>query len=100
MNVSEKVKKDVLAVYGLIAEAESHVHGVPVTEIHFHEVGTMDALADVTAVAMLMEEIGAEKIVASPIHVGSGQVRCAHGILPVPAPATAHIVYTYGCGPS
>ena len=82
MNVSEKVKKDVIAVYGLIAEAESHVHGVPVTEIHFHEVGTKDALADVTAVAMLMEELGVEKVYASPIHVGKGQVRCAHGILP------------------
>ncbi len=92
MNVSEKVKKDVMAVYGLIAEAESHVHGVPVTEIHFHEVGTKDALADVTAVAMLMEELGVEKVYASPIHVGKGQVRCAHGILPVPAPATAHIL--------
>ena len=78
MKVSDKVKTAVLAVYGLIAEAESHVHGVPVTEIHFHEVGTMDALADVTAVAMLMEEIGADRVVASPVHVGSGQVRCAH----------------------
>lgn len=92
MKVSDTVKTAVLAVYGLIAEAESHVHGVPVTEIHFHEVGTMDALADVTAVAMLMEEIGADKVVASPVHVGSGQVRCAHGILPVPAPATAYIL--------
>jgi hypothetical protein len=92
MKVSDTVKTAVLAVYGLIAEAESHVHGVPVTDIHFHEVGTMDALADVTAVAMLMEEIGADRVVASPIHVGSGQVRCAHGILPVPAPATAYIL--------
>ncbi|MBQ3356525.1 MAG: nickel pincer cofactor biosynthesis protein LarC [Oscillospiraceae bacterium] len=90
--VSEKVKADVLAVYTLIAEAESHAHGVPVTEIHFHEVGTMDAVADVTAVCMLMERIGAEQVVVSPIHVGSGQVRCAHGILPVPAPATAFLL--------
>ena len=53
--VSERVKKDVLAVYSLIAQAESHVHGVPVTDIHFHEVGTMDAVADITMVCMLME---------------------------------------------
>lgn len=92
LNVSEKVKKDVMAVYNLIAEAESHAHGVPVTEIHFHEVGTMDAVADVTAVCMLMEEIGADRVIVSPIHVGSGQVKCAHGILPVPAPATAFIL--------
>lgn len=92
LKVSGKVKKDVMAVYNLIAEAESHAHGVPVTEIHFHEVGTMDAVADVTSVCMLMEAIGAQKIIVSPIHVGSGQVKCAHGILPVPAPATAYIL--------
>ena len=92
LDVSEKVRQDILAVYGLIAEAESHAHGVPVTEIHFHEVGTMDAIADVTAVCLLMEELAPDEIIASPVHVGSGQVRCAHGILPVPAPATAYIL--------
>ena len=90
--VSGQVKKDILAVYGLIAEAESHVHGVPVTEIHFHEVGTMDAVADITAVCMLMERIAPDQVLVSPVHVGSGQIKCAHGILPVPAPATAHIL--------
>ncbi len=90
--VSEKVKNDVMAVYGLIAEAESHAHGVPVTEIHFHEVGTMDAAADITAVCMLMERLSPDEVVVSPVHVGSGQVKCAHGILPVPAPATAYIL--------
>lgn len=90
--VSGKVKKDILAVYGLIAEAESHAHGVPVTEIHFHEVGTMDAVADVAAVCLLMDRIAPGQVIASPVHVGSGQVKCAHGILPVPAPATAYIL--------
>lgn len=90
--VSEKVRGDIAAVYGLIAEAESHAHGVPVTEIHFHEVGTMDAVADVTAVCLLMERLGVEQVVVSPVHVGSGHVHCAHGILPVPAPATAYIL--------
>ena len=92
LDASEKVKKDVLAVYNLIAEAESHAHGKPVTKIHFHEVGTMDAIADVTMVCMLMEELAPDKIIVSPVHVGSGQVKCAHGILPVPAPATAYIL--------
>ena len=91
-NIPEKVKKDVLSVYGLIADAESKVHGVPVTDIHFHEVGTMDAVADVTAVCLLMNELSPDEIIASPIHVGSGNVKCAHGILPVPAPATAYIL--------
>ncbi len=93
------VSRDVLAVYRLIAEAESHVHGVCVDQIHFHEVGSLDAIADVTAVCLLIYELAPEKIVCSPIHVGSGQVACAHGILPVPAPATAHIlrdIPTYG----
>ena len=92
LNISDKVRRDVLAVYDLIAQAESHAHGVSVEQIHFHEVGTMDAIADVTAVCYLMDKLGIEKVYASPVHVGSGQVRCAHGILPVPAPATAHIL--------
>ena len=95
MHLSDKIRTDVMAVYHLIAEAESKAHGVPVSEIHFHEVGNLDAIADVTAVCLLMDKLGAKKIIASPIHVGSGQVHCAHGILPVPAPATAHILQ--GC---
>lgn len=90
--VSEKVRQDVLAVYQLIAEAESHAHHCTVEEIHFHEVGNMDAVADITGVCLLMEMIGADEILCSPVHVGSGHVRCAHGILPVPAPATAYLL--------
>lgn len=92
LDIPENVKKDVMAVYRLIAEAESAAHGREVTEIHFHEVGTMDAVADVTAVCLLMNEIKPDAVFASPVHVGAGQVRCAHGILPVPAPATAYIL--------
>ena len=92
LNIPEQVKQDVMAVYGLIAEAESHAHGVPVTEIHFHEVGTMDAIADITAVCLLMHKIAPDQVIVSPVHVGSGHVHCAHGILPVPAPATAYIL--------
>ncbi len=92
LNVSEKAKGDIVAVYNLIAEAESHAHGRPVEEIHFHEVGNMDAVADVTAFCLLIEELAPGRIIASPVHVGSGSVRCAHGILPVPAPATAYIL--------
>ena len=92
LNLPDQVKQDVMAVYGLIAEAESHAHGVPVTEIHFHEVGTMDAIADITAVCLLMNKIAPDQVIVSPVHVGSGHVHCAHGILPVPAPATAYIL--------
>ena len=75
--VSEKVRADLRAVYDSIAQAERHVHGVPVTASHFHEVGTMDAVADVTAGCLLMEELAADQVIASPVHVGSGTVRCA-----------------------
>ena len=92
LQVSDFVKKHVLEVYNLIAQAESHAHGKPVTDIHFHEVGTMDAVADITAACMLLELLAPEKIIASPVNVGSGQVHCAHGILPVPAPATAFLL--------
>lgn len=99
LQVPEEVRTHILAVYRLIAQAESHAHGVPVEEVHFHEVGALDAIADVTAVCLLMHRLAPQQVVCSPVHVGSGQVRCAHGILPVPAPATAHIlqgVPTYG----
>ncbi len=92
LKLSEAVKKNVLEVYNLIAQAESHAHGKPVTDIHFHEVGTMDAVADITAVCLLIEILNPERIIASAVNVGSGQVHCAHGILPVPAPATAFIL--------
>ncbi len=92
LKISDAVKKNALEVYKIIADAESHVHRVPVNQIHFHEVGEMDAIADIIGVCMLMEELAPEQVLASPINVGSGQVRCAHGILPVPAPATAHIL--------
>ena len=88
----KQVQDNIMAVYNLIAEAESHAHGVPVSEIHFHEVGSMDAVADITAVCLLMDRLAVDEVIVSPIHVGSGQVKCAHGILPVPAPATAYIL--------
>ena len=89
LNVSESVKRHALEIYGAIASAEAEVHGRPVDEVHFHEVGALDAVADVVGTCMLMEMLGAERIAASPLRTGYGQVRCAHGILPVPAPATA-----------
>lgn len=92
LDLPEKVRTDILAVYQLIAQAESHVHGAPVAEIHFHEVGSMDAIADIAMACLLMDMLSPKQVVVSPVHVGSGQVRCAHGVLPVPAPATAHIL--------
>ncbi len=92
LSLPDEAKGDILGVYNIIAEAESAVHGVPVSQIHFHEVGAMDAVADIAAVSLLMREIAADRVVCSPVCTGSGTVKCAHGILPVPAPATALIL--------
>lgn len=92
LDIPEKVRADILSVYRLIAEAESRAHGCEIEQIHFHEVGQMDAVADITGVCMLVYELGIDKIIASPVRVGFGRVKCAHGMLPVPAPATAHIL--------
>ncbi len=88
----EQVRQDALEVFNTIAEAESAVHGCPMENVHFHELGSLDALADVMAVSLLIYELAPDKIIASPVNVGSGTVKCAHGILPVPAPATERIL--------
>lgn len=70
LDLSESVRKDIMAVYQLIAEAESKVHGRPVEQVHFHEVGALDAVA----VCLLLHELAPDRIIASPVHVGSGQI--------------------------
>lgn len=97
LDVDTAVKEDVKQIYRSIAEAESRVHGKEVTQVHFHEVGMADAIADITGCVMLFHELAPEKIIASPVNVGFGQVRCAHGILPVPAPATALLLEGIPC---
>ena len=92
LDIKDSVKKEALSVYRLIAEAEGKAHNCEIDNIHFHEVGTMDAVADIVGVCMLIDEISPDKIIASPVNTGKGQVRCAHGILPVPAPATEYIL--------
>ena len=85
----ENVKAKALGVYRLLAEAESRVHRTQVEHIHFHELGTLDAVADILAFCYLLDKAGVEQIRASAVNVGKGTVHCAHGVLPVPAPATA-----------
>jgi len=90
--VSSRVKANAMKVYGLLAEAESRAHGCKVEEVHFHEVGALDAIADITGVCLLIEMLAAERIYVSSVRTGFGTVNCAHGKLPVPAPATAFLL--------
>lgn len=92
LNVSDRVKKDASEIYAIVAGAESKAHGVPVDLVHFHEVGALDAVADIVGACLLIEKIDPEEIIVSPVRTGYGQVRCAHGTVPVPAPATADIL--------
>ena len=92
IELSDKVKNDVKGVFSILAQAESRVHNTSVDNIHFHELGTMDAVADIICVCMLMEELSPNAVYASSVNVGGGYVKCAHGLLPVPAPATAEIL--------
>lgn len=92
LDLPKEVRDNARRVYDAIAEAEAKAHGRPVEQVHFHEVGALDAVADVTGVCYAIYLLKPEHIVVSPVHVGSGTVRCAHGIMPVPAPATANLL--------
>lgn len=92
LDLPEPVKVNARAVYALLAQAESRVHGCAVENIHFHELGTLDAVTDVVTCCLLLHELAPERVTASPVCTGSGTVRCAHGVLPVPAPATAALL--------
>ena len=92
LDMSDTVKKDAEEIYREIAAAESKVHQTDMEQIHFHEVGSVDALIDVVGSCLALELLGVDEVQASPVCVGNGTVRCAHCILPVPAPATAEII--------
>ena len=89
---SARVKDDMRAVYRILAEAEASVHGCAVDETHFHEVGNGEAVRNVAAVCLAVEALAPDRITATPVQMGSGTVVCAHGELPIPAPATAAIL--------
>lgn len=88
----EAVRADARAVYALVAAAESRAHGCPVEQVHFHELGALDAAADILTCCLLLHELAPVRVTASSVCVGYGTVRCAHGLLPVPAPATAALL--------
>lgn len=91
-NLSDKVKKLSLDIFMKVAKAEAKVHGKDLYEVHFHEVGAIDSIVDIVGAAICLDHLKVDKIIASPVQVGGGFVKCAHGIMPVPAPATVEIL--------
>ena len=95
-SLNESVKRTAIAIFEKLGEAEANIHNVPIEQIHFHEVGAVDALVDITCAAVGAEalgiELGIDEIVCSPLNVGGGTVTCAHGTFPVPAPATVELL--------
>jgi uncharacterized protein (TIGR00299 family) protein len=91
-SLSDKVKEISLKIFKIIAVAEAKVHNIDIQKVHFHEVGALDSIADIVGAAICLDSLKVDKVMSSPIQLGGGTVKCAHGIMPVPAPATALIV--------
>lgn len=90
--LSDGVKERALSIFRHIAEAEGKIHGVPVEDVHFHEVGALDSIVDIVATSILLEELAPDVVSSSPVALGSGRVKTMHGLYPVPAPATLEIL--------
>ncbi|AIF50315.1 nickel pincer cofactor biosynthesis protein LarC [Pelosinus sp. UFO1] len=91
-SLSDRVKKISLDIFMEVAKAEAKVHGKPLYEVHFHEVGAVDSIVDIVGAAVCLDYLKVDKIMASSVQVGGGFVKCAHGIIPIPAPATVEIL--------
>ena len=91
-DLSQRVKRETIRAFSMLAEAEAHVHGTTPDKIHFHEVGAVDSIIDISGAFILMEILGWPRVICSPVNIGSGTVQCAHGILPVPAPAAEYLL--------
>ena len=90
--ISEPAKKTAIAIFEALGTAEAKIHATSIEEVHFHEVGAVDAMVDIVCAAVGAEALGVDEIICSPLNVGGGTVKCAHGEFPVPAPATVEIL--------
>lgn len=94
--MTESAKKLALKIFDILAVAESKAHNVPYEEVHFHEVGAVDSIVDIVSAAVCLDNLGIEEVIVPSLYEGVGTVRCMHGILPVPVPAVANIIQSYG----
>lgn len=94
--MTEGAKELARRIFGLVADAEARAHGLPRDEVHFHEVGAVDSIADIVAIAVAVDDLAPDGVVVSDLPCGHGMVRCQHGLIPVPAPATALIAEACG----
>lgn len=90
-----RAKKMAMRVFGILAQAESKAHGVPVEEVHFHEVGAVDSIVDIAAIAICMDNLDISNVIVPVLYEGTGFIRCQHGQIPVPVPAVTHIAETH-----
>ena len=91
-SLSDRIKAKAMAIFMKVAEAEAKVHNIDIQKVHFHEVGALDSIADIVGAAICQEYLEVDEIHASPVQLGGGMVKCAHGLMPVPAPATGEII--------
>lgn len=90
--MSERARETAENIFMILARAEAKAHGIPETEVHFHEVGAVDSIVDIVTVATCLDSLNVQDVIVSPLYEGFGSIRCQHGILPIPVPAVANII--------